>query len=197
MFFKHDLPGNYVAVNKLIFAQTFAECYDDGNLMLKRSYKSMKLWLILFVSLGLFFSGCNYNMPREVVVENTNDSKPQKDPAVIEAEKRLLTDDPLVFSETSDFKMIPCNGREIEITEDATTSTYKLTGECKKITVDGVSNKVTVEKVGEIIVNGTSNAVIYGEGIDGKKPKITKTGVSTSVDSMQAVKKKQEAESKK
>lgn len=153
--------------------------------------------MILFVYLVLFFSGCNYNMPREVVVENTNDSTPQKDPAVIEAEKRLLTDDPLILSDTGDFKAIPCNNREIEITEDTTSSTYKLAGECKKITVDGVSNRVTVEKVGEIIVNGTSNSVIYGEGIDGKIPKITKTGISTSVDSMQAVNKKKEAESKR
>lgn len=155
----------------------------------------MRFQLILFIYLVLFFSGCNYNMPREVVVENTNE-KPQRDPAIVEAEKKLLTDDPLLLSETSDFKTIPCNGREIEVSEDATASTYKLTGECKKVTVDGVSNKVTVEKVSEIIVKGTSNAVIYGEGIDGKKPKITKTGVSTSVSSMQDVKKKQEAENK-
>lgn len=156
----------------------------------------MKFNLIWLVLICAFFSGCNYNMPREIVVENTNDSKPERDPAIVEAEQRLLTDDPLILGETSDFKTIPCNGREIEVSEDATASTYKLTGECKKITVDGVSNKVTVEKVGEIVVKGTSNALIYNEGIDGKKPKITKTGVSTSVNSMQDVKKKQEAENR-
>lgn len=156
----------------------------------------MKFNLILLVLICVFISGCNYNMPREIVVENTNDAKPQKDPSVVEAEKRLLTDDPLILSETSDYKTIPCNGREIEVSEDATASSYKLTGECKKITVAGVSNKVTVDKVGEIVVSGSSNKVIYGEGIDGKKPKITKTGASTSVDSMEAVNKKKETENK-
>ncbi len=155
----------------------------------------MKLKLLFFVIGGLFLSGCNYNMPREIVVENTNNLNVNKEPS--EAEKKLLTDDPLMLSETSDFKTIPCNGREIEVSEDATANNFKLTGECKKITVDGVSNTVTVEKVGEIIVKGTSNKVTYGEEIDGKKPKITKTGVSTSVDSMQSVKDKKEAENKK
>ena len=156
----------------------------------------MNLRLILFVYLVLCFSGCNYNVPREVVVKNTNDSKPERNPAIVEAEKRLLTDDPLILSETGDYRTVPCNGREIEVSEDATAGTYKLSGECKKITVDGVSNTVTVEKVGEIVVNGTSNKVIYGEGIDGKKPKITKTGVSNTVDSVEAVSKKKAAESK-
>lgn len=148
----------------------------------------MKSYLFLLTFACLFFIGCNYNIPQNPVVEENTNTKPQKSEAQLEAEKRLLTEDPLILSEVSDFQTIPCNNREIEITEDATASNYKLTGECKKITVAGVSNKVTVDKVGEIVVSGSSNKVVYGEGLDGKKPKITKTGISTSVDSAESLK---------
>lgn len=150
----------------------------------------MKFYLLLLVLVCLFFSGCNYNVPQNPVVEENANTKPQKSEAQLEAERKLLTDDPLILSEVSDYKTIPCNNREIEISEDATSSSYKLTGECKKVTVAGVSNKVTVDKVGEIVVSGSSNKVIYGEGSDGKKPKITKSGVSTSVDSAKSLNEK-------
>jgi hypothetical protein len=155
----------------------------------------MKSKLLFFLVFGLFLSGCNYNKLREVVVEENTNVANQKSQEQIDAENRLFNDDPLILSSTSDYKAIPCNNREIEITREATSNNFKLTGECKKISVDGVSNDVTVEKVGEIIVKGTSNKVIYGEGIDGKKPKITKTGVSNAVDS-RSVKEKKEAENK-
>jgi hypothetical protein len=64
------------------------------------------------------------------------------------------------------------------------------------VTVDGVSNEVKVEKVGEIVVKGTSNKVAYGEGLGGKKPKISKSGTSTSVDSLKALEEKKQVESK-
>jgi hypothetical protein len=156
----------------------------------------MKFSLILLILICVFFSGCYYNKLKEtVVVENTN-AGIQKTQEQIDAENRLLTEDPLILSSTSDLKTIPCNNREIEITNDATSNNFRLTGECKKVTVDGVANDVKVEKVAEIIVKGTSNKVSYGEGVDGKKPKITKTGISTSVDSMPSLKEKKEAEIK-
>lgn len=159
----------------------------------------MKFRILFLIVTTLFLLNCNYNMPRNPVVEENTNTKPQKSEAQLAEEKRLLTEDPLILSFTSDYKTIPCNNREIEILDDATSNTFKFTGECKKITVDGVSNKVTLEKVGEIIVIGTSNRVIYGEGIDGKKPKITKTGVSNYVDtSPEAIDKQQkEAANKK
>ncbi len=152
--------------------------------------------LLFFLVYGIFIYGCNYNIPRNPVVQENTNKGIQKTQAQIDAENRLLTEDPLILSSTSEFKTIPCNNREIEITSETTSNNFKFTGECKKITVDGVSNEVTVEKVAEIIVKGTSNKVTYGEGIDGKKPKITKTGISTSVDSMQDVNKKKAAENK-
>lgn len=154
----------------------------------------MKFYLLLIILVCSFLSGCNYNIPQNPVVEENTNTKPQKSEEQLAAEKRLLTEDPLILSETSDNKTIPCNNREIEVSEDATASNYRLTGECKKVTVAGVSNKVTVEKVGEIVVSGSSNKVIYGEGLDGKKPKIKKTGVSTSVDSQNDLKEKSDKE---
>ena len=154
----------------------------------------MKFNLFLLILICLFLFGCNYNVPQNPVVEDNSNTKPQKSEAQLAEEQRLATEDPLILAETSDYKTIPCNNREIEISEDATASSYKLTGECKKITVNGVSNKVTVEKVGEIVVSGSSNKVIYGEGLEGKKPKITKTGISTSVDSQKDLNEKNNKE---
>lgn len=151
----------------------------------------MKFYLFLMFLVCLFFVGCNYNIPQNPVVEENTNTTPQKSEAQLAEEKRLQTEDPLILSEVSDYKTIPCNNREIEISEDSTASNYKLTGECKKVTVAGVSNKVTVDKVGEIIVSGSSNKVVYGEGLDSKKPKITNTGVSTAVNSAQDLKNKQ------
>lgn len=144
----------------------------------------MKFNLLLMILACSLLLGCNYNIPQNPVVEENTNTKPQKSEAQLEAEKKLLTDDPLILTETGEYQTIPCNNREIEVSEDSTASNFKLTGECKKVTVAGVSNKITVEKVGEIVVSGSSNKVIYGEGLEGKKPKITKTGVSTSVETM-------------
>lgn len=156
----------------------------------------MKFNLIILVLLCMILSGCYYNKLKETVVEENTNTANRKTQEQIDAEQRLLTEDPLILSVTNDIKTIPCNNREIEILKEATSNTFNFTGECKKITVTGVSNKVTVDKVGEIIVNGTSNDVFYGDGIDGKKPKITKTGISNSVDSLKAVNGKKEADSK-
>ncbi len=92
----------------------------------------------------------------------------------------------LVLSGTSESLTIPCNQREVELDEDTTANTYTLTGECKKLLVDGVSNRIYVDKVGEIEVLGASNKVYYGEGLDGKAPKIRKKGTSLIVEKQKA-----------
>lgn len=87
----------------------------------------------------------------------------------------------LVLTNSGESATFPCGGREVEVDESVTASNYTLTGECKKLTVDGVTVTVTVEKVGEIVATGVSNKVVYGEGVNGKKPKITKSGPSVWV----------------
>lgn len=88
----------------------------------------------------------------------------------------------LLLADTGKFETIACNQRDVELDAESTANTYTLTGECKTLVVDGVSNKVFVEKVGEIEVKGISNKVYYKSGIDGEKPKIKKEGTSTIVE---------------
>lgn len=92
----------------------------------------------------------------------------------------------LILSDTSKNETYPCQGREVELDDDTVANTINLTGECKKLTVKGVSNEVKVEKVGEIVVSGVSNKVYYGEGLNAKKPKISKSGTDTVVETIKA-----------
>jgi hypothetical protein len=173
----------------------------------------MKSKLLIFLTIGLFLFGCDYQFREKPQTdENANTANSPKNQnsnnetnqsnntnagnSNSKAENADSSSEPLILSGTSESTTFSCNKREVEVVEDATANSYTLTGECKKLTVDGVSNKVSVEKVGEIVVKGTSNKVTYGEGFDGKKPKISKSGVSTSVDSMKSAKEKKDAESK-
>ncbi len=166
-------------------------------------------FLIIFLS-GLFLFGCDYEFREKPQVnENANTAQGNQTAnnqtytggnsdktAGNSNSAELDPNTPLILAGTSEIRTIPCGGREVEVVEDSTANSYTLTGECKKLTVDGVSNKINVEKVGEISVKGTSNEVTYSEGIDGNKPKITKTGVSTEVFSLKELEKKKAAESK-
>ncbi len=173
----------------------------------------MKSKLLYFLIVGLFLSGCDYKLPETPVTEeNANAANSQKNQnsntqinqsnntntgnSNSKTENADSSNEPLILSGTSESTTFPCNGREVEVVDDATANSYTLTGECKKLTVDGVSNKVSVEKVGEIVVKGTSNKVTYIEGLDGKKPKITKSGISTEVNSVKSIEDKKDAESK-
>ncbi len=117
-------------------------------------------------------------------VSNSNTSENSSPSGTSTSNKN--TGEKLVISAMAEFTTIPCNGREIEITEEATANNYTFTGECKKLTVGGVSNKITVEKVGEIVAKGISNKIAYGEGLNGKKPKISSSGKSTVVETIKA-----------
>ena len=150
----------------------------------------MKAKLLLFVLIGLFLNACGNDETAKNQNANTNANKPNATPTID-------SNVPLILTGTSDSSKIPCGGRVVEIDETATANDYTLTGECKKITVDGVSNSVTAEKVGEIVVKGSSNKVVYVEGLDGKKPKISNTGVSTTVDTKKSLEDKKSKEDAK
>ena len=139
----------------------------------------MKAKLLFFITIGLFLTACGGES------QNTNNANANANSAA--AKTPIDSSVPLILSGTSEFSKIPCGGREVEIDETATSNDYTLTGECKKITVNGVSNEIKVEKVGEIIIKGSSNKVIYTEGLDGKKPKIKNTGVSSTVDTKKSL----------
>lgn len=180
---------------------------------IKKVYKSMKSKAIIFFLGGLLLSGCGYELPKTtntagnstnsaalsnqntknqtssaINVEQTNKNAGAANSKTGEGESGEAK---LILSGSGESTTHACNGREVEVEESATAISYNLTGECKKLTVDGVSVTVNVEKVGEIVVKGVSNKVVYVEGIGGKKPKITKSGTSTSAET------KAEAEKKK
>lgn len=161
----------------------------------------MKLKLSVLLLVILFLAGCNYEFSETPQVEensnatNTETTKIQNTNSVGNEEKPAddgkgsspkedtanpIDGDTLILESTGETAAYKCNGKEVEV--GGTANIINLTGECKKVTVAGVSNKVTVEKVGEINVSGISNKVTYGEGLNGKKPKISKSGTSTSVD---------------
>jgi len=177
----------------------------------------MKLKALIFFINGLFLSGCGYELPKtpKTAVNSTNSQtnenaknqsneikdlvnaeKAGKSGAAISKEENVGDGTKLILSGTGESATYPCNGREVEVEESTTASRYTLTGECKKLVVDGVSNEINIEKVGEIAVSGTSNKVIYSEGLNGKKPKITKSGTSTSVESKKSLEEKKKSEIK-
>lgn len=170
----------------------------------------MKSKFLVLIIIGLFLSGCDYkfsetpqteangNVSNSQTNQNSNNqmnaANVDKSAANSKAET-INSSEPLILSGTSEGGSFLCGGREVEIVSDATANSYTLTGECKKLTVDGVSNTVNVEKVGEISVTGISNKVIYDEGLNGKKPKIKTSGTSTSIDSKKSIEEKKNRES--
>jgi hypothetical protein len=77
--------------------------------------------------------------------------------------------------------------------------TYAFTGTCTKITVSGASNHLTIENVKELLVSGAMNTidaggadkitvsgasdkVHYKKGLASAKPKITISGVQSTVE---------------
>jgi len=174
----------------------------------------MKLKALILITNALFLSGCGYELPKTAdnstnsqingnaknqsneIKDLVNAKKVDKNGATVTEEGNEGDGAKLVLSGTGESATYPCNGREIEVEESATASRYTLTGECKKLVVDGVSNVINIEKVGEIVVSGTSNKVVYSEGLNGKKPKITKSGTSTSVESKKSLEEKNKSETK-
>ena len=163
--------------------------------------------LLISLICGLLAAGCGYELPKTgESAENSNRSEnvnsnragqnidgnksDNQNAAASNSDSSEKDSGPLIFSESSLTTAYSCNGREVEFEDSSTANSIALTGECAKLVVDGVSNTINVDKVGEIVVKGISNRVVYGEGLDGKKPKITKSGVSTEVISRADLEKK-------
>lgn len=162
-----------------------------------------RFWILLIAA---FVSGCDYEFKKPAETNsssvntvasenkanagneavNSTSAEKSSESANSNTSGTATEGEKLVLSSTAAYETIPCMGREVEITEEATANNYVFTGECKKLTVDGVSNKITVEKVGEIVVTGISNKVAYGEGLGGKKPKIKTSGKSTIVETIKS-----------
>lgn len=149
----------------------------------------MKSKVLTFYIGGVFLFGCggdkpansNANLNANTGNANTNTSEKSPD---VSREKLVISGVGATLTQN-------CDGREVEFDEDAIGNNYIFRGECKKLTVLGVANKVEVEKVGEIVVAGVSNKIVYVAGLENKKPKISKTGKDTSVESKEISEKNQ------
>jgi hypothetical protein len=139
---------------------------------------------IIVLILAFIFVGCNYKL-RDIEKE-----KAEAEAALPDSEKTPKVKAPpkpevpeggeFLISDTGKMINHTCNKSTLELDKDTTSNTVNVKGICQKIIVDGVSNNVFVEEVGEIVVRGISNKVVYKKGIGGGKPKISVTGTSTS-----------------
>lgn len=176
----------------------------------------MKFKLLFFLIAGMYLFGCNYefsnssenagnssnsdNRGNQAARSESNDVKTAANAAASNKTGEKVENSEggkLVLSDTGKVAVYPCNGREVEIEEPATANDYTLTGECKKLTVNGVSNKIKVDKVGAISVTGVSNKIAYGEGLNNQKPPIKKSGTDNSVETVKSQEEKKEAANKK
>jgi hypothetical protein len=74
---------------------------------------------------------------------------------------------------------INCQGQSVSI--KGASSSFTLVGECPLVSVTGASNKVQIELAGTITVTGTSNEVVWSQGIKGELPRISDTGTGNTV----------------
>ena len=68
-----------------------------------------------------------------------------------------------------------------EVNISGSDNDITLTGECKKVSVNGSTNKVQVEAVAAIEVTGSENQITWKRAVGAKKPKVTRTGHDNKV----------------
>ncbi|WP_375768778.1 DUF3060 domain-containing protein [Archangium gephyra] len=68
-----------------------------------------------------------------------------------------------------------------EVNISGSDNDITLTGECKRVSVNGSTNKVKVEAVATIDVTGSDNQVTWKRAVGAKKPKVNRTGSNNKV----------------
>jgi hypothetical protein len=68
-----------------------------------------------------------------------------------------------------------------EVNISGSDNDITLTGECKRVSVNGSTNKVTVEAVATIDVTGSENQITWKRAVGAKKPKVNRTGHNNKV----------------
>ena len=68
-----------------------------------------------------------------------------------------------------------------EVNISGSDNDITLTGECKRVSVNGSTNKVKVEAVAAIDVTGSDNQIIWKRAVGAKKPKVNRTGHNNKV----------------
>ncbi len=76
-------------------------------------------------------------------------------------------------------RSIECNGGTVSIIGGANELT--LRGACKKVDITGAGNTVAIESVGAIEVSGANNRITWQDGLDGRRPRVSRTGLGNVV----------------
>lgn len=74
---------------------------------------------------------------------------------------------------------LACKNDSISVAGNNNTIT--LTGNCTQLIVAGNKNKVSVAVVGEIVLSGNNNTVIWLRALKGVKPRLMLTGKANTV----------------
>lgn len=74
---------------------------------------------------------------------------------------------------------LACKNDSVSVAGNGNTIT--LTGNCTQVIVAGNKNKISVAAVGEIVLSGNNNTVIWLKALKGVKPRLVLTGKSNTV----------------
>jgi hypothetical protein len=76
-------------------------------------------------------------------------------------------------------RTIECKGRSVQI--DGSSNDITLLGDCPSVVVNGTGQDVKVERAGSIRVAGVGNTVVWGEALEGNRPRVRSAGINNSV----------------
>lgn len=108
-------------------------------------------------------------------------SNDDEDTDVEEQEAEASDDDGLVINGVSVKKVVTCKTPKDDVVVNGTSHEITVHGECKSVTVNGTGHKVSIDAAGAITVNGTGLEVRWKKGLQGKDPKIAKSGTGIKV----------------
>ena len=88
-------------------------------------------------------------------------------------------DDTIIVRGTDQNVTHDCEGRDVMVS--GISHLIRLVGDCPNVTVSGTDNRVYIEMATVIRVSGVDNVITYRRSANGKRPKISNSGVNNSV----------------
>lgn len=84
-----------------------------------------------------------------------------------------------VVSGTGERRSVTCNrGR---VTVEGRDNQVVMRGPCERVAIKGSGHKVVIEEVGSLSIQGSGQDVQWVRGLDGKDPKVTRSGSGHTV----------------
>jgi hypothetical protein len=83
------------------------------------------------------------------------------------------------FSGSGRQTTLDCQGGTVVITGGR--NDLRIRGPCRKVSVTGAANVVAVDSAAAIEISGAMNRVTWREGVDGRPPRVSRTGVGNTV----------------